>query len=172
MTSVHYSSARQDWATPAEVFTYLSARYGPFTLDAAADASNSKCPTFYGEGEDALTRPWVGRVWCNPPYSNVAAFVEHAIRETQAGRAEVVVLLVPARPDTVWFREAAEHASEILMRSGRITFEGAPAPAPFPSCAIVLRAPATWSASERITYTMPKQHGSRPRWYTLPGNAS
>lgn len=166
--SIHYSSARQDWATPDGVFEHLATRYGPFTLDAAASTANARCPDYLTEANDALTHPWTGRVWCNPPYSHVAHFVEHAIRETQAGRAEVVVLLVPARPCTVWFREAAEHAHEILWRSGRVTFEGAPGPAPFPSCAIVLRAPTTWSSDEAATYSMPKLHGTRPRWYSMP----
>jgi site-specific DNA-methyltransferase (adenine-specific) len=165
---IHFSSHRQDWATPHEVFQYLDQRYGPFELDAAASPENAKCEQYWTEADDALTKPWAGRVFANPPYKLAAEFVQHGIREVQAGRAEVVVFLVPNRPCSVWYREAYEHADEVLALSGRITFEGATAPASFPSCAIVLRRPATWGADNfALTYTMPKRHGARPRWYTI-----
>lgn len=170
---IHYSSNRQDWATPRAVFQYLDERYGPLDLDAAASQENTKCARFWTEADDALTKPWTGRVFCNPPYKFAADFIQHGIREVQAGRAEVIVFLVPARPCSVWWREAYEHADEVLALSGRITFDGASAPASFPSCAIVLRRPATWATDDpAVTYSMPKRHGTRARWYAIKGGAA
>lgn len=45
----------------------LNAEFG-FTLDAAADAQNHKCPRYYTREQDGLKQPWPGAVWCNPPY--------------------------------------------------------------------------------------------------------
>jgi len=171
--NIHHSSQRQDWATPTDIYEDLNQRYGPFTLDAAASAENAKCARYWTEADDALTKPWTGRTFCNPPYQYCAKFVERAIDEARNGNAEIVVLLVPARTDTRWFREAWEHADEVRFLSGRIAFEGASGPAPFPSSAIVLRRPATWaSAHERVTYTMPTRHGTRPRWFIVSGGSS
>jgi len=52
---------RNNWYTPDDLFGEISAKYGPFTLDVAADATNSKCVEFYTEEQDALTLPWHGR---------------------------------------------------------------------------------------------------------------
>jgi len=44
-------------------------------------------------------------------------------------------MLIPARTDTLWFREAFEHVqnvSDVQFLSGRITFEGASNPASLP----------------------------------------
>ena len=79
-------------------------------------------------------------------------------------------MLIPARTDTLWFREAFEHVqnvSDVQFLSGRITFEGASNPAPFPSCVIVLRRPEIWASNDGARYVMPKRHGTRPRWYTI-----
>lgn len=74
------SAERDLWRTPPELFRMADSLYGPFTLDAAADASNHLCDLWLGPGsplgnEDALGCDWGAmfdyrRVWCNPPYSN------------------------------------------------------------------------------------------------------
>lgn len=57
-------------------------------------------------GEDGLAVPWPGIVWCNPPYGpgELARWTAKAGDEVIAGRASVVVLLVPLRPSSGWWR--------------------------------------------------------------------
>lgn len=63
-----YSSATDEWATPADFFRALDAEFH-FTLDACATPENAKCPKYYTREQDGLAQDWSGEtVWCNPPY--------------------------------------------------------------------------------------------------------
>ena len=61
--STHYSD---EWYTPPTVPQSL----GVFDLDPAA-APMLHAREKWGPGVDGLAREWQGRVWLNPPYSNV-----------------------------------------------------------------------------------------------------
>lgn len=150
-----FSSVRQDWATPIDFFNRLDAEFG-FTLDACAGANNNKVERFFSVGDDGLSAPWEGVVWCNPPYGkDIHRWVTKGLSE--AARGATVVMLVPARTDTRWWHEAVMFADEIRLVRGRITFVGASAPAPFPSAVVVFRGasgralfssmPARWEMS-------------------------
>lgn len=138
------SSARDDWETPQPLFDALDAEFG-FTLDAAANRGNAKRPVWYGPGspcgvEDALSVPWDGVVWLNPPYGRqIGRWVAAAHRWGRSGQCQVVVALLPARTDTAWFHRHVMRASEIRFIRGRLTFEGGPYPAPFPSMIVIWR---------------------------------
>lgn len=147
MTDSHVFSGRQvyprgpstdDHRTPLPIFKSLQ----PFHLDVAASHENALCERYYTleEGQDGLEEPWFGvKVWCNPPYRQVPAWIEKAIHETKEGHAGDVWMLLPARTCTRWFRKAWENASEIRFIHGRLDFTGPhantsdKASAPFPS---------------------------------------
>jgi phage N-6-adenine-methyltransferase len=95
-----------DRATTAEVFDPLHALHR-FTVDVAAATHNTKCERFYDAVTDELAQSWAGeRVWCNPPYSAIAPWVEKAWLSVDA---EVVVMLLPAnRTEQVWWQELVE----------------------------------------------------------------
>lgn len=57
---VLFSSKTDLWETPQDFFDMLDAEFG-FTLDAAADAQNHKCPCYYTREQDGLKQPWPGR---------------------------------------------------------------------------------------------------------------
>jgi len=106
----HYSGVNRevdDRATTVEDFTAIAARLGPFTIDVAAAAHNTKCERFYDLAADGLAQSWAGeRVWCNPPYSRLRPWIEKAWSED---RAEVVVMLIPAnRTEQTWWQELVE----------------------------------------------------------------
>ena len=143
-TALHFSSKRDDWATPPEVFDPLHAEFG-FTLDAAAAYDNAKCVRFY---HDALTVDWPANdvIWCNPPYSG--GLQKHFIRKAAecAIRGGHVVMLLPARTDTRvfhrWIWDTVDHrplpwVREVRFLKGRIKFVGAEHGAPFPSMVVV-----------------------------------
>lgn len=148
-----FTTGKDDWQTPPEIFEPLRARFG-FTIDAAGSGATTRLPRWYGEGGeriDSLTDPWdVSEVyWCNPPYSKAgqqAKFVEQAAHH--AVRGGTSVLLLPARTDTkvfhryIWDRQAQRPrpwVAELHFVKGRIRFVGAEAGAPFPSIIVVFR---------------------------------
>lgn len=90
-----------------------------FDLDVAANDENTKASAWYDLRDDGLndglTGPWWGRVWCNPPYSNVRPWVAKAHAEWSADRpnhanaVDSVAMLLPAnRTEQAWWQELIE----------------------------------------------------------------
>lgn len=135
-----FSSERQDWATPWNLFNVLNEEFN-FALDAAASAENAKCSPYLTEDDDAFTVCWsdlIGTraVWLNPPYGReIGDWIEKAYIESKKGCT--VVCLVFCRSDTKWWHQWAMKAAEVRLIPGRVTFEGAQASAPAPSCVLV-----------------------------------
>ena len=77
-------------------------------------------------------------MFCNPPYSNIAEWVEKAFRETRNDNT-VVVLLIPSRTDTKYFHNYIYHRAEIRFIKGRLKFNGSKTSAPFPSMIVIFR---------------------------------
>lgn len=139
-----FMSVSHDWRTPKPLFDALDAEFG-FTLDAAASAENALCERFLTEGDDALARDWEGRVFCNPPYGRrIGEWVRWGYIQSRL-KAEVVVMLIPARTETTWWHLFVMHAAEIRLVKGRIRFGGGKKANPrshnatFPSCVVVFR---------------------------------
>lgn len=142
MDSVHFSSASDEWSTPDYVWRFMQHIAGKFELDAAATKDNAICKHFLGPGsvlsEDALNVRWlVSPVWCNPPYSQVEAFMQKALHESRMGGV-TVVMLVPARTDTKWWHEYAAKGEVTFLR-GRLKFGGQKNSAPFPSAIVIFK---------------------------------
>lgn len=137
-----FSSNSDEWATPSEIFNELDREFC-FDLDPCASEENAKCPTFFSKEEDGLSKNWGGyRVFCNPPYSDIAQWVEKAYREGHKD-GTLVVLLIPARTDTRYFHDFILHRSEIRFLRGRLKFGDARNSAPFPSMVVIFRGPKT-----------------------------
>lgn len=114
---------------------------------------------YFTEEDDALTQTWSGTVWLNPPYgTGIPRWVEKAIQSADEGAT--VVMLVPARTDSVWFQQLVRRAHEVRLLAGRVTFVGAANPAPFPSAVVVLRPRAV--SRPATPFTMPTRHDERP----------
>jgi len=108
--STHYSD---EWYTPVEIPSAM----GEFDLDPCAGPSNhARINLRATEGANDLTHPWEGRVWLNPPYSNVHDWLERLIAHNDG------VALVNARPETQWFQRAAHCALATLWLKRRIGF--------------------------------------------------
>lgn len=102
-----------DRRTPLALWEDLNQRHR-FTLDAAASAENALCTEYFTRARDGLAARWSGhRVWCNPPYSDVRAWVGKAWAEMgpAAGpsSALLVVMLLPNnRMEQPWWQELVE----------------------------------------------------------------
>lgn len=130
---VLFSSKKEDWETPQGFYMAWDAIYH-FTLDAAADHNNHKCPRYFTREEDGLLQSWEGEtVWCNPPYGrDVRAWVKKAYAESQKPGTTCVMLL-PSRTDTAWFQDYVLPNAKTHFVRGRVKFVGSQHGAPFPS---------------------------------------
>jgi phage N-6-adenine-methyltransferase len=100
--------ATDDRRTPQDLFDALNAEFC-FTLDAAASEANAKCTKFYTLSNSGLSESWRGeRVWCNPPYSDCAAWVGKAWSEMLSGASLVVMLLPANRTEQEWWQSKVE----------------------------------------------------------------
>ena len=97
-------------ATPEDLLVAIVKRFGHIDLDLAANASNAVVPRHLGPGgliDDALSvASWAkfnswGLAFLNPPFANVAPWVERAARSRQLGMR--VAVLVQASVCTDWF---------------------------------------------------------------------
>lgn len=136
ISPVLLSSARIDWRTPLAFFHRCEERFGKFTLDAAASNDNALCERFYTEKTDGLSQSWAGEnAWCNHPYGRkltrqwqAKAYLESLEPGTR------VTLLSPSRTDTRAFHDfLLPTANVVAFVKGRLHFDGAKDPAPFPS---------------------------------------
>lgn len=140
-TDVMFSSARDDWETPQDVFDRLDAEFH-FTLDPCADDYNHKCKKYYTKEQDGLIQPWKGEtVFCNPPYGRELKYwVSKAFSEAN-NRGTTVVMLIPSRTDTLWFHNYIYQKPMVEVRfiKGRLKFGGSKNSAPFPSMIVIFR---------------------------------
>lgn len=136
-----FSSKTDLWATPQYFFDELNEEFH-FDLDVCALPGNAKCEKYYTPEMDALSQPWYGNVWCNPPYGReVAGWVRRAYLSTATCVANVVVMLLPARTDTRWFHDYIfkSRFTEIRFVKGRLKFGNSNNSAPFPSMVVIFR---------------------------------
>lgn len=98
-----------DRRTPRELFDALHTEFR-FTVDIAASADNALLPRFCTREFDALKYSWRdSRVWCNPPYSAIPAWVSKAYSEVSTGGCPLVVMLLPAdRTEQPWWQDIIE----------------------------------------------------------------
>jgi phage N-6-adenine-methyltransferase len=134
-----------DRGTAPEFIASLEARLGyPFDLDVAAAEHNAKAPAYYTREGDGLTKPWTGNVWCNPPYSDIRAWVEkawdewgghdpiiHSLRLTRGQAPWRISMLLPAnRTEQSWwqdlvepFRDQPDSPLRVEFLRGRMRFD-------------------------------------------------
>lgn len=128
MTLSSHQSAKMkndEWLTPPEIVRAL----GEFDLDPCAPIKRpwSTAAWHYDVNDDGLAQPWVGRVWCNPPFGREA--IKWLRRMAEHGNG---IALIPARTETAMFYETVwGRADAILFIKGRPHFhtvDGARAP--------------------------------------------
>ena len=138
--NVHFSSKEMEWATPWELFRVWNISHGPFTLDVCATWENAKCRTFFSPATNGLIQCWHGVCWMKPPYGReIGRWIAKAVEEIHQRNAERIVCLLPARTDTAWWHAFVMPYGDIHFLRGRVRFEGAKHPAPFPSAVVIFR---------------------------------
>lgn len=123
---VHYSSLTDVWRTPKGVYQ---------TLDAEFQFDFDPCPI--NPSFDGLTIEWGERNFVNPPYSELRKWIVKSYEQAMKGK--LVVMLIPARTDTLAWHNFVMKADEIRFIKGRLRFGEAKNNAPFPSAIVVFK---------------------------------
>lgn len=138
-TEIMFSSKKDDWETPQEVFDKLKEEFH-FTLDPCADENNHKCKKYFTREQNGLLQDWKSEtVFCNPPYGRkIGSWVRKCYLHGKNGDG-FAVMLIPARTDTKWFHEYIYNNknAEIRFLKGRLKFGGSKNSAPFPSMIVI-----------------------------------
>jgi phage N-6-adenine-methyltransferase len=135
-TEVMFSSKNMYWETPQDKYDMWDDEFH-FTTDLAANAENSKCREYIGEGIDSLTCDWhsyKGWLWLNPPYGRgIGKWVKKAYDEHLKGAC--IVMLLPSRTGTKWFQNYVWNQPDVTIRflAGRLKFGDSKNSAPFDS---------------------------------------
>lgn len=134
-----FSSKTDLWSTPNDFFDKLNDEFH-FTLDPCSTHENAKCYKHFTEEENGLLQDWGNEVvFCNPPYGRqIKYWVKKAYEESQKDNTNVV-MLIPARTDTIYFHEYIYHKAEIRFIKGRLKFGNAKNSAPFPSMVVIFK---------------------------------
>lgn len=96
-----------DHYTPKWVFDLLGVQ---FAIDVACPPGGVPwipADQFYTQEDDGLAQPWIGLVWCNPPYSNILPWVQR-LNEHRNG-----IALLPHTKGS-WRREVWKGADGIV----------------------------------------------------------
>lgn len=130
-----FSTGEIEWPTPPHIIAAAVAALGSIDVDPCASAAGHvPASTYFTVEDDGLSKPWLGRVYMNPPYGRVIGdWVEKLHREFTEGGTTEYVALVPARTDTAWFDVLREGL--LCFIRGRLKFGDAEQGAPFPSVA-------------------------------------
>jgi len=135
--AVHFSSDSEEWETPQAFFDKLHKKFD-FTLDPCASEQNYKCNYYFTEKDEGLKLSWKGhRVFMNPPYGReIGKWIKKAYEESKQSNT-LVVALIPARTDTVYWHDYVMKSSCIYFIKGRLKFGQSKNSAPFPSAVVV-----------------------------------
>lgn len=151
-----YSSERQDWQTPPEVYEPILRFIGCERFDLDPFCSDFNIPAYYhacilvGSGDsiefDGFNESWIVRpynaqqptVWVNPPYGrDLKRAMAKCAEEARKGCK--IWALVPARTETTYQHDyGLAHADFVVFLRGRIKFINAASgesegTAPFPT---------------------------------------
>ena len=109
--------------TPQYIFEQLNKIFN-FELDVACSYDNCKCPNAIAiESFNSLKTPWVGRSFCNPPFSQKAEFIEKAHNDVMDGICPICVMILPLNcMDTKAWHKFIEGKFHYEILQGRISF--------------------------------------------------
>jgi len=114
----HHSprAGKDEWLTPPEIVN----AFGPFDLDPCSPINRpwDTAANHLTIRDNGLSTPWIGRVWCNPPYGQQTG--KWLQKCAEHGNC---IALVFARTETAdWHDWIWTKASGILFLRGRLFF--------------------------------------------------
>lgn len=109
--------------TPDYIYQQLNKVFN-FSLDVACNKENKKCICGFCEEEiNSLEADWIGRCFCNPPFSKKAEFIKKAVDEVEKNNCYICVMILPLNSmDTKAWHKYIEGKYHYEVLKGRIAF--------------------------------------------------
>jgi hypothetical protein len=119
-----FNSGDHEWYSPADYVEPARSVLGDFDLDPCSSQTANeiiRATAFFTADEDGLSRPWSGRLWMNPPYTNAAmnAFAAKLLGHYEQGDVTAAIMLTNNASDTGWFHALSANARGICFPRGR-----------------------------------------------------
>jgi phage N-6-adenine-methyltransferase len=131
------SDSGVEWSTPPWLVLPLARAVGGYDLDAASGAEDRPyADDVLTEDDDALTTPWRGRVWINPPYGRTEnpTWADRITDQAESDDVQSITALIPSNTGTSWFGDYyASDADALTFIHTRIQFGDAANGATFAS---------------------------------------
>jgi hypothetical protein len=130
------TSASAEWYTPPAIIDRVLAVLGHIDLDPCAEPGRSiPAVVHLTAADDGLAQAWHGRVYMNPPYGrSIVHWIRKLRTEYETGQVEAAIALLPARPDTQWWKLTRGYPR--CHVEGRLKFSGHKNSATFPSALV------------------------------------
>ncbi len=121
------NSGNNEWYTPPKILDRVRAVLGSIDLDPASIEEANRvvgATKYYSADEDGLSKPWSGRIFMNPPYSQplIWEFCKTLVDSYRSGDVTEAIVLVNNATETRWFQMLMEEASAVCLPKGRIRF--------------------------------------------------
>lgn len=117
------NSGDSEWYTPERYIESARKVMGSIDLDPASCTvvnETVKARKYYTIEDNGLAHEWAGKIWLNPPYSDVQKFVAKLIECRD--NIDQAIVLVNNATETQWFRDLTSIASAIVFHTGRLRF--------------------------------------------------
>lgn len=118
------ASEKNSAQTPQWFFDSLQEHLGvQFDLDVCANKATAKVSSYFSldeGGNNGLINSWHNTNFCNPPFDDVASWINKAVVE--AGYWKSTAMLFPDTPETGYSRLAFDHADTIIKMPFRLRF--------------------------------------------------
>ncbi|MDO8659839.1 MAG: DNA N-6-adenine-methyltransferase, partial [Candidatus Parcubacteria bacterium] len=124
---VSHNSGNNNWYTPGKYIEAAKDVMDDIDLDPASSVIANKtvgAKKFYTEEQNGLTKPWSGRVWMNPPYSQplIKQFSDKLVEEIKNNKIAQAIVLVNNATETKWFQKLFIISSAVCFPKPRIKF--------------------------------------------------
>jgi len=115
------------WGTPSYIIEVSDTILGGIDLDPCAEPRKYQrrvpAKIHWDIYDNGLNKPWEGKIFLNPPYSDPGAWVSTLCYWYDKGTVTRAIALLPSSVETVWFyRFVWQKASAICFLTGRLRF--------------------------------------------------
>jgi ParB family chromosome partitioning protein len=118
-------TGENEWFTPPKYVELARDVLGAIDLDPAThEAAQAviKAARYFTKTDDGLAQEWHGRVWLNPPYSEIEDWVVKMLAERAVGRVTAGIMLTHNYADTAWFQDALAAVDAVCFKRRRVEF--------------------------------------------------
>lgn len=116
-----------EWYTPAHIIEAAREVMGSIDLDPASCAMANDvvgATTYYSEIDNGILQPWLGNVWCNPPYSIEVrrSFVDRVVGAMITGEINQCCLFLNNNTAVTVEQVALDRCQAVCFPKGRTKF--------------------------------------------------